>query len=101
VNRHAVALVAAVGDGEHDLLALPVDVGAAQSLVVNSVQRRLRVWADSDGHDGFIQLLFPELLGDHGFKIQLRALVGDLVGRRHGKREARRCEHREAKDDVA
>lgn len=72
MDLHCGALVVAVGDHEHDHLAFAIDVSAIQYLVVNPVEFGLYVWVKRARRDCLVQFPFPELLGDQGFKINLR-----------------------------
>ncbi len=79
VHVHAVALVVAVGDGEHDAAALGVDVGSAEGFGVDGFEggEHLRVGHHQAVHRYAVPV--AELQGDQGFQLFTGVEFGEFL----------------------
>jgi hypothetical protein len=82
MHLHGVALVTAIGDGQHDAVALGVHIGARQRLAVDFVEHLSRLWVDHIGRATAVKLPRAELLGHVSLKVKPTQTIRQVHARR-------------------
>ena len=101
VRPQFLILCAAIGDGQHHSLAIAVNVGSIDNLVISLNQVCLDFGRWHYWNDRLVHLPIPKLLRDHFFQVDLGSMVGDLFARRDRERQADGEEHGDSDGEVA